>query len=355
LFIVSCEDVVRGQRDHLGVHNTGNVVLKTSKHGDGFIVIDGQQRITTTMLLLTALREEVTTLQLEGDTDYHDLLLTLNQVIYLKQGKDSNDSLGPSRLVPSFYDREPYYSLIASDSLHESPSDQVSYQLQAKKCFNSKIKEEVARIKNPSPVKVLEKYKEIARQQLDLFGITFVEIVNEVNLAQVFLWLQEKSLLGEAALVFNPAPGLFFTGVDMVRNLILAPVIDLSLAEQETYHRKLWLDPVESFFRGPDTSADFNKTLNEFITEKTKKLKNKSKAETTYEAAVTGSKVVSSESKLYITTYSKFITLLEAIALKISEEEPTTDKNVRASEILSADLNNFIKMRTLKSKINDGI
>ena len=167
--------------------------------------------------------------------------------------------------------------------------------------------------------------------------------------------MQEKSLLGEAALVFNPAPGLFFTGVDMVRNLILAPVIDLSLAEQETYHRKLWLDPVESFFRGPDTSADFNKTLNEFITEKTKKLKNKSKAETTYEAAVTGSKVVSSESKLYITTYSKFITLLEAIALKISEEEPTTDKNVRASEILSADLNNFIKMRTLKSKINDGI
>ena len=56
MYIVSCEDVVRGQRDHLGVHNTGNVVLKTSKHGDGFIVIDGQQRITTTMLLLTALR-----------------------------------------------------------------------------------------------------------------------------------------------------------------------------------------------------------------------------------------------------------------------------------------------------------
>ena len=52
--------MVRGQRDHLGVHNTGNVVLKTSKHGDGFIVIDGQQRITTTMLLLTALRHGLT-------------------------------------------------------------------------------------------------------------------------------------------------------------------------------------------------------------------------------------------------------------------------------------------------------
>ena len=34
---------------------------------------------------------------------------------------------------------------------------------------------------------------------------------------QVFMWLQEKSLFGEAALVFNPAPGLFFTAVDMIR------------------------------------------------------------------------------------------------------------------------------------------
>ena len=46
-------------------------------------------------------------------------------------------------------------------------------------------------------------------------------------------------MLGEAALVFNPAPGLFFTGVDMIRNLILAPVIDRSLEEQEEYHRTL--------------------------------------------------------------------------------------------------------------------
>merc|ERR1711874_509764 len=340
----------------------GNVVLKTSLHGDGFIVVDGQQRITTAMLLLAALRDEVRGLEMKEErAEYRALLSTLDHVLFLTPSTDTNTTntnyqefLQTSRLVPSFYDRRPYFGLISKDSNSLSDSEDVSYQLMARQLFTSRIQEEVARLQSSNPGRILEKYQEIARQQLDLFGITFVEILNEVNLAQVFLWLQEKSLLGEAALVFNPAPGLFFTGVDMVRNLILAPVIDLSLAEQETYHRKLWLDPVESFFRGPDTSADFNKTLNEFITEKTKKLKNKSKAETTYEAAVTGSKVVSSESKLYITTYSKFITLLEAIALKISEEEPTTDKNVRASEILSADLNNFIKMRTLKSKINDG-
>ena len=48
---------MRGKRDHLGVHNTGNVVLKAAQDGEGFIVVDGQQRITTTMLLLTALRQ----------------------------------------------------------------------------------------------------------------------------------------------------------------------------------------------------------------------------------------------------------------------------------------------------------
>ena len=66
-------------------------------------------------------------------------------------------------------------------------------------------------------------------------GVTFCEVMNEINLSQVifsslviidnisrilfqvFLWLQEKSLFGEAALCFNPAPGLFFTSVDMVR------------------------------------------------------------------------------------------------------------------------------------------
>ena len=168
---------------------------------------------------------------------------------------------------------------------------------------------------------------------------------------QVFLWLQEKSLLGEAALVFNPAPGLFFTGVDMIRNLILAPVIDRSLEEQEEYHRTLWLEAVESFFPGQENSAEFNKALNEFVTERTKKSDHKSKGEITYAAALNGSKFLSPESKLYITTYAKFITLLETITLTISEEEE--HKNIKAVEILSSDLSNFIKIRSLKRKIKD--
>ena len=151
--------------------------------------------------------------------------------------------------------------------------------------------------------------------------------------------------------MFNPAPGLFFTGVDMIRNLILAPVIDRSLEEQEEYHRSLWLDPVESFFPGQENSTEFNKTLNEFVTERTEKSEHKSQGEITYAAALKGSKFLSPESKLYINTYAKFITLLETITLTISEEEE--QKNIKASKILSSELSSFIKIRSLKRKIKD--
>ena len=50
------DDARHGKRDHLGLHNSGNVVVKKCKQTADLIVIDGQQRITTTLILLTALR-----------------------------------------------------------------------------------------------------------------------------------------------------------------------------------------------------------------------------------------------------------------------------------------------------------
>ena len=45
-------------RDHLGIHNSGNVVVKRSAAEDGnWICIDGQQRITTASLLVAAIRD----------------------------------------------------------------------------------------------------------------------------------------------------------------------------------------------------------------------------------------------------------------------------------------------------------
>ena len=46
---------------------------------------------------------------------------------------------------------------------------------------------------------------------------------------------------------------------------------------------------------------------------------------------------------------------MEAIALNINELEDTTEKNIRASEIMSSELSSFIKLRFLKTKIKNGM
>lgn len=73
-----------------------------------------------------------------------------------------------------------------------------------------------------------------------------IDVRSEVNLSQVFLWLQEKSLFGMGALLYNAAPGVKFSATDLIRNLLLAPmVMSEGLSKQEHFHRQYWLQPIE--------------------------------------------------------------------------------------------------------------
>ena len=80
---------------------------------------------------------------------------------------------------------------------------------------------------------------------LNKMGMMLVIIVNPVNFGQVYLWLQEKSLFGEAALLHNASPGEYLSGGDMVRNLMLAAVANQDLAAQELFYFQYWLKPIE--------------------------------------------------------------------------------------------------------------
>ena len=78
------------------------------------------------------------------------LLSTLDQVLFhTPNTNDTNyqELLHTSRLIPSFYDRKPYFGLISKDNNSVSESEDASYQLMAKKLFTSRIQEEVARLK----------------------------------------------------------------------------------------------------------------------------------------------------------------------------------------------------------------
>ena len=53
-------------------------------------------------------------------------------------------------------------------------------------------------------------------------SVTLVVILNEVNLSQVYLWLQEKSLFSMGALLYNPSPGEALSAGDMGNNHVLS-------------------------------------------------------------------------------------------------------------------------------------
>ena len=271
------------------------------------------------------------------------------------------------RLLPSFCDRKPFFELMSSPVGKAKVNEEISYQARTKDIFKSRISQEISEKKIVSNDKKVEWISEVVHQALDLMGITYVEIINDINMAQVFLWLQEKSLFGEAALVFNPTPGNYFTAVDMARNLLLSPTMDQSIQDQETFYRKYWLDPVEANFAGQHQLHRFNQCLADFVKMKTENISHTSVAESTYMKMVKVSTSISPKGKEYITTYAKLISLYEKIGTVHSEKEitksksnseklePTKENMQEASVSICAEFAKFItrkKLEEIKSAEN---
>jgi hypothetical protein len=79
-------------------------------------------------------------------------------------------------------------------------------------------------------IEILESITEQATAGLTM---TYIEMMNDIDLSQVFLWFQEKELLGAAAFLFNKSPGLKFKPSDMIRNLVLSCFMNESIETQE--------------------------------------------------------------------------------------------------------------------------
>ncbi len=277
-------DCVGGTRDHLGVHNSGNVVVKRSEaeaeaDDEGkaaWIVIDGQQRLTTTSLLVASLRDAA--IKEEG-ARRTKLVRKLERVLYTdaeaarrwgreEEGKkraiEEGEDVKFCRLLPSFYDRRAFFVAVTEglaarsveDARPEEDLERSSLQLRAKRHFDVQIRRRLDSLCGAADAGAAarrrrqEELESLSHLALHKMGLTLVEVQNRVNLAQVFLWLQEKTLFGEAALLFNPSPGVDFSAADLERNLLLASVAGRSLSEQERFYREKWLEPLEG--RCPD-------------------------------------------------------------------------------------------------------
>lgn len=51
--------------------------------------------------------------------------------------------------------------------------------------------------------------------------------------------------------------------MDLVRNLVLAPFMNLPREEQEAHHQSMWMEPIEAHFRA--TSQDHLRAMDEFL------------------------------------------------------------------------------------------
>jgi len=225
-------DVHHGERDHLVGHNCGKMRVKPNQNGE-LIVIDGQQRLTTTMIFLAALQ---------------NCMSDKNKVSkYIMNGKNY-------RLIPSYLDRPAFYSILDNvenknhlDDNFENRKDDLSHQWKAYEYFERKNKQ-----LNNEEIDIL------FHNALHKMSVIIVIIVNEVNLGQIrdledweslgqiYLWFQEKSLFGMGALLQSQyGPGEFMTGADLVRNLVLTAVANEDLKDQEQFYYQYWLKPLE--------------------------------------------------------------------------------------------------------------
>ena len=76
-----------------------------------------------------------------------------------------------------------------------------------------------------------------------------VSVQDEVDLCQWFLWLQEKSLLGFAALLMNDTPGVDFKAGDLVKNLLLSVFLEKSVSYQDQVYQRLWTPTLQKLSR----------------------------------------------------------------------------------------------------------
>ena len=121
----------------------------------------------------------------------------------------------------------------------------------AKFVFDTYVREMLEREASGTEAKA-SALAETASKALQGVALMRIEVMNEISMPQVFLWMQESSLFSPGSLLCNPQPGISFRASDLVRNLVLACYMDLPLEDQEEAYHRLWLEPLELEYPGPD-------------------------------------------------------------------------------------------------------
>ncbi|ORY45611.1 hypothetical protein BCR33DRAFT_716263 [Rhizoclosmatium globosum] len=232
-----------------GTHRAGKAVFRVRDDGSSLLVVDGQQRLTTTALLLMAVTAEI--MANYASTSIDDKAQTIvDKVDQFLFRTSPSKSPTTSRLIPSFLDREAYFSLL----MNQVPSPDPSALVDAYNVFRTK-----------TYGLTLDRLDQIATSAVHGVTIMRVNILTEnLNLCQVFQWLQERSLVA-GEILFNPTPGINFGSIDLIRNLFVSNYIHWSRDRLESLYETRWL-PFELLFSS--NGLTFDQFLNDYISSK---------------------------------------------------------------------------------------
>ncbi len=228
------EDVIDGFNDRIK-HYFGNIVYNEIAHDSltGFstyVLIDGQQRITSTMLLLAAIRDE------EEDEASRDNITSTYLI-----NKSATEKLRV-KLKQVETDRDVYDAIISSQTEHVDKSS-IVYRNYSK--FRSLVK----------------KAKEDGMSSSDVIdGLKYLEVIT----IDLQFDPQSKSHRTESPqVIFESinATGQPLTSADLIRNFLL---LEIGIEKQEDYYKHYWLTIEKNI--GNENISDF---IRRYLTLKT--------------------------------------------------------------------------------------
>ncbi|KAI8834565.1 hypothetical protein BJ741DRAFT_239428 [Chytriomyces cf. hyalinus JEL632] len=249
--------IERGSQDVRGSHRVGKAVFREREDNQKtLLVVDGQQRITTSLLMCAAIRNELLTrvtqipnsseesnsVESWAHSNARDAIKRLGHILFNAKFPDSylpsDEILNQSRLIPSFLDRAPFFAAITNKNC-----DTPSAITNATSVFRNK-----ASVLNTRQLVAAASFAD----QVSIMAI-YIQTEN-VNLSQVFQWLQESAISADKVL-YNPTPGMQFGNMDLIRNLTISHYVDRPSDELESIYRMHWL-PLETLCKSQHSLFD---------------------------------------------------------------------------------------------------
>ncbi|GAA9613863.1 DUF262 and DUF1524 domain-containing protein [Helicobacter pylori] len=231
------DDIIKiGGNDKMDGHFIGSIlyVLDSITHsGNPLLIIDGQQRLTTITLLLTALRDH-----------WSDKRKDIEDHYLINSDKDGDKKF---RLILSESDKDTLLSLIDKD--RRKPSE-------------------------PS-LKIVENFKlfeEWIRKNTDKLETIFKGLEK-----LMIVWIALKKEKDDPQLIFESmnSKGIELTQTDLIRNYI---IMETEIEKQEGFYNKYWRAMEEDFKQNEKQDKKlFDRFVRHYLTIKTREIPNISK------------------------------------------------------------------------------